>query len=203
MARLAAWVLVLASLSGCIGRSPRTEFYVLSSSVSTPAATRAPTEGAAPPVLAIEPVGLPRYLDRPQIARRVGPTELEYDEFRRWAGGLRAEVGRVLVSDLGLLLADRAVRVVPQVSSFDSDYRLLVDVERFEAGPGDEVTLAARWAVLAAGVRDPLEVSRLRVVESVGSGASDGVVEAHAAALGALSRAIAADVRAVLGAAGR
>ena len=43
---------------------------------------------------------MPGALDRPQIARRLGPNQLEYAENERWAGPLDDMIRRVLAADL-------------------------------------------------------------------------------------------------------
>jgi len=51
-------------------------------------------EGA---VLALGPVRLPEYLDRPQIATRSEGNEVRLHETERWAGSLQEDVSRVMV----------------------------------------------------------------------------------------------------------
>jgi hypothetical protein len=179
-------------LGGCLGRSPTPEFYSLRA--TEPSATVA-TAGSTGVAVGVGPVRLPRYLERPQLARRAGESEIVYDEFRRWAGGLDAELLRVVGANLAALLETQRVVVYPAEAPFPLAFRVQIDVERFEPGPGDEVTLNARWVVTPGGPGDALAVERTDVVQAARSGGAADLAAAHSAAAAALSRAIADRLR--------
>jgi uncharacterized lipoprotein YmbA len=179
--------------AGCLGRSPTTEYYSLRAlSADAGDAAPAPADGVA---LGLGPAELPRYLDRPQIARRSGESGIVYDDFRRWAGRLDAELLRVLAANLSVLLPTDRVAVYPGDAPFPLEYRVLLDVERFEAGPDDVVTLRARWVILSAGDGETLAVGRTDVGQPARSESVQDLVAAHSAAADTLSRAIAARLR--------
>jgi uncharacterized lipoprotein YmbA len=189
---LARLVLGVLLFGGCLGRSPTTEFYSLRAVEVATRASTAQDEGVA---IGVGPVRLPRFLQRPQLARRSGESEIQYDEFRRWAGGLDDELVRVLGANLSTLLETERVVVYPAEAPFPLAYRVIIDVERFEAGPDDAVTLNARWVVLPGGPGDALAVQRTDLVQAARSGAPADLVAAHSAAAAALSRAIADRLR--------
>lgn len=189
---LARLLLGALLLGGCLGRSPATEFYSLRAVEMSTRASTAPDGGVA---IGVGPVRLPRFLERPQLARRSGENEIRYDEFRRWASGLEADLVRVLGANLSSLLETERVVLYPDEAPFPLAYRVIVDVDRFEAGPDDVVTLNARWVVLPGGPGDALAVQRTDLVQAARSGAPADLVAAHSAAAAALSRAIADRLR--------
>ncbi len=94
-------VLILAGIVSACGSSPPTHFYTLS---TQPAPAPADPAGYPMRTVALGEVKLPDALDRPQIARQIGPNQLEYAEADRWAGPLDDMMRRVLAADLRPLL---------------------------------------------------------------------------------------------------
>ena len=82
---------VLILVAGCLGRSPNVRLFTLGSQVQLERSERAPDLAVL-----IGPVRLPSYLERPQIARRLGGGEVELDEFNRWVGGFEENLIRAL-----------------------------------------------------------------------------------------------------------
>jgi len=95
----------------------------------------------------ITQVGIPDYLNRPQIATRIGPNEIRYDEFNRWAGPLKENIARVLLANLIRLLGTERVVMDTWLTRVPVDYQVWVEVIRFDAGPKGDVNLTAKWAL--------------------------------------------------------
>jgi uncharacterized lipoprotein YmbA len=189
---LGACALGLLVVAGCLGRSPKTTFYML-----TPLPPAASVSSAAPdggPALGVGPVGLPRYLDRPQIVTRQG-SQLTYDELHRWAGSLESELLRVLGSNLALLLETDRVAVYPAEPRFADAIRVVLEVDRFDGERDEAVTLQARWILTTQGRDEPLAVGTSNISEPVASRHSKDLVAAHSRAVAALSRDIADRIR--------
>lgn len=176
-------------LAGCVGKSPRVAYYNLS-----PVVTPAPMPLASAPAIAVGPADLPRALNRSQIATRLGPNQVEYDEFHRWAGSLTADFLSVAASNLGRLLATDRVIVYPAPPAFDIDYRVLFDVVRFEADADGDVTLEARW-ILQSGEGETLDVGSVRAVEPAAPEDYAARAAAHSAAVGAVCQEVAGRIR--------
>lgn len=187
-----AMALGLAGLAlGCLTRSPAVEFYTLGASEASSDARAA--EGA--PAVVVGPLSLPRYLDRPQLARRSEGNRIVYDETRRWAGPLGGEVLRVLGANLMTLIPSDRVVAYPIQPPFPVDYRVLIEIERFEAGAGDVVTLHARWSILPGSGGSAISLGRVALEEPAASGKPADIVAAHSAAAAGLSRALAGTLR--------
>ena len=75
----------LLSAAGCsLGRSPRPDFYMLSSPAENNVLSG--KEKISGPRVAIGPVAIPGYLDRPQLFLRDGnDVKVELAEFNHWS----------------------------------------------------------------------------------------------------------------------
>ena len=148
--------------------------------------------------VAVGPVRIPDYLDRPQIVTSSGDNEIRLAEFDRWAGSLDEDVVRVLVSNISALLpADRFFVTrwisVPQSVSA-ATYRVEVDITRLEGTPGKSVFLEAQWSLFhkEKGILLKRKSSISREVNGAGY---EAFVAALSNTLEGLSREIAEAIR--------
>ncbi len=178
-------LLLLAAASGC-GRSPAVNFYTLAAMAPEAASTAAASHSVA-----VGPVTLPELVDRPQLVIRVAASRVDILETHRWAEPLKNEIPRVLAENLARLLRPARVSTYGQSASRDAEYRVLVDIQRFESVPGDGVTIEALWSVRRTAVGAVPGKGRSIVREpAVGTG-YEALVAAHGRALAAISRDIA------------
>lgn len=179
-------------LTGCIGgRSPAVQFYNLSPMVT---ASGAPTADAGP-AIAVGPVIFPRSLRRSQLVIRTGPNSVELDEFHRWAGSLESDFLDVLGGNLGALLSTDRVAVYPAEARFPLDYRVVLDVDRFDGSPGGTLVLSVRWAISTGELGEAVIVRQSTIEQPVTGDSVDALVQAHDAAVAQLSRQIADQIR--------
>ena len=156
------------ALAGCLGTSRPARFYTLE-----PLQARSvPGSTAADAALAVGPVELPDYVDRPQIVTRAGANELLIAEFDRWGGSLGEQVANALVATLRDCLASRQIAVVQWRSAIlpgGTPHRVAVSISRFDGVPGQSVVLQARWELIAQkdGKVESLEVKDASVTEEV------------------------------------
>ena len=186
---LLAVILAVAWLLPACTTTPQADFYTLDS------ADRVSSGARSQLVVAIGPVDLPQYLDRPHIVSRTGGNRLRVDEFNRWAGSLEEDVTRVLTRRVGDRLGTLRVYGYPSRVVVDTDYRVAVDVRAFDGVLGGEVVLEASWAVLddRAG-----RVVQTRQASYRGVAQGDGY-DAYTAALTALLGQLGDDLAAVIG----
>ena len=163
--------------------------------VAHPGTARA-TAAAAAPAIVVGPVTLPELVDRPQLVVRVAANRVAILESQRWAEPLNSEIPRVIAEDLGRLLGSSRVSSYLQHSGPAADFRVLLDIERFEASPGEAVSVEAGWSLHRGAAGTP-ETGRIRVREPVRGEGYDALVAAYGRALLAVSadlaRAIQAD----------
>jgi uncharacterized lipoprotein YmbA len=178
-----------AAPTGC-GRTAKAQFYML-----TPTATEA---SATSPSIAVVvgPVTVPGSVDRPQFVVQTSPNTVTLDEFNRWASPLADNIARVVASDLAVLLGTSHVAVAP-ATGFTADYRVVIDVQRFESTPGSSVLVEALWAVRKTGGQS--QSGRTVATETVSGATFDALAAAHSRALATVSNDIAAAIRAEAG----
>jgi uncharacterized protein len=184
-------VLTISSLTGCAS-SPNESFYTLSAGV--PANGVTPASGESAYSVAVGPITLPEVVDRPQIVLRAGPNEVIIVELHRWAGSLRSEIPRIIADNLTADLNVKRVAAYPQSAGDIADYRVLVDIQRFDSTMGESVTIDALWTVKRVS-DGALRTGRSIVRESTGGGSYDAVVAAHSRALATISHEIAGAIR--------
>jgi len=133
----------IAILSGCIGGSSlAVRFYVLSpiTDVETPAASK-------PLAVEISTMYLPQYLDRPHIVTRSGDNRLKILQGHQWGGNLRKDMVRTLAVNLSQLLGTPNVSIAPHRSSTLADYRVSIEILKFEKDTDEHVKLSAQWQI--------------------------------------------------------
>ena len=184
---LPAALLAVALLSGC-GTSPNATFYTLGA-IEAPA----PGEAKAAYTVAIGAVTVPEMLERPQIVTRSGANQVTINEFERWAGPLKSEIARTIAENLTKLLGGASVFTYPQSASVNADYRVLVDVQRFDSTPGEAATIEVLWQVRPA--KGEPKNGRSVAREAVQGKDYDALVAAHNRALATVSSEIAAAIR--------
>lgn len=191
--------LLVIILAGCAS-SPSSKFYQLNSLQNSTSITRdvSPEQNI---IIAIGPVRIPDYLDRPQIVTRAGKNELKLSEFDRWAGSLESDVTRVLVEDIsGLLPADRfsVIRWIPYaVGRVPISCRVEVLVDRFEGTLRDSVLPKAQWNVFSHDRSLLLKMESL-IREQINGNGYDALVAAMSSALERLSRDVSEGIMSVL-----
>ena len=186
---LAAIVSVLLC-QGCAGQSGPTTFYTLSPIETAPSGEAAFSIGDVN--IGIGPVTFPSELDRQRIVTRSGRNRLEIDEFHRWGGSLENNFVRVLIENLSQLLASERIMAHPWERIFRPDFRVVMDIRRFDGRLGEYASLNATWMLVRAGSDKPLVVRQTIVQEAVSAEGYDALVAAQSAAAATLSREIAA-----------
>lgn len=186
----AAVFLTISSLTGC--SSPREAYYTLSAAGAINGA--APAGGESAYSVAVGPITLPEVVDRPQFVLRTGPNEVTFVELHRWAGPLKSEIPRIIADNLAADLNVKRVAAYPQSAGDNADYRVLVDIQRFDSTVGESVTIDALWTVKRAS-DGALQTGRSTAQESGSGGTYDAMVAAHSRALATISREIADAIR--------
>ncbi len=144
-----AFLFCLAILvGGCssLGRSPRPDFYMLSS----PAESHVSQEHIrlTGPRVAIGPVTIPGYLDRPQLfVRKTNDVTVLLEEFNQWSEPLGSGITRVLCDVITMRLQPRNGMAFPLRAAFQPQWRVSVDIGRLDGAPGEEVILDALWSL--------------------------------------------------------
>jgi hypothetical protein len=118
-------------------------------------------------------------------------------EFDRWAGSLKNDITRVLSENLTLLLSQNSVFVSPWGWVNASDYRITVDIGRFDIMPEGNVLLTAQWTIIG---KDGIKILLAResiVTEPITAPTYKTRVSSMSGALEKLSRDIAEGIKTV------
>jgi uncharacterized lipoprotein YmbA len=189
IARRTAYLISLAFIAAAAGCSTApARFYSLD---STATADSAPAAHAS---VMVGPVTIPASVDQPEFVVRVAANRVEVDEFNRWVSPLGDGIARAVAGDLVVLLGSPDVAAA-QLANFNPDYRVTIDVQRFESIRGDAAVVEAVWTVrkTAGGeTRSGRTVAR----EPVQGQGFDALAAAHSRALTKMSGDIAAAIRA-------
>lgn len=141
---IAACLLVTACSS-----TPASRFYALSSVNTTEYVKHQQVKDRG--IIAIGPIRIPEYLDRPQIVTRSGNSELMLAEFHRWGGSLDNDLKRVIPENIAQKLDSAGYLVinwpVPGEGNMPVQYRVAIDILQFEGSPGGTVTLKCQWGI--------------------------------------------------------
>ena len=134
--------ITLLLLSGC-SSSPTPTFYHLEEAASVQ--LTGVGQGIA---VGVGPVNVAPYLDRPQIVTRAPGFQLKLSEFNRWAEPLKTTVGRVIIINLSNQLpSNRVFRYPSREKTIPLDYRVAIDIPRFDGDLAGNATLTARWTL--------------------------------------------------------
>ena len=178
--------LVAIVAAGCSTAPSR--FYALD---STAVADGAPAAHAA---VMVGPVTVPAGVDRPEFVVQVAPNRDEVDEFNRWVAPLNDAIARAVAGNLVVLLGTPDV-ATETLANFIPDYRVTIDVQRFESIQGQAAILEAVWNVrkmVGGQTRSGRTVAR----EPVQGQGFDALAAAHSHAIAKMSAEIAAAIRA-------
>jgi uncharacterized lipoprotein YmbA len=122
---------------------PPTQFYVLEP-LSQPVSLTTDKKRQ----IGIGPVSLPTLLERKQIVTRLPDNSVQIAEFHQWASPLKDNVAEVLTHNLAALQADDLIRAYPWSAYGAVDYRIIIDITRFDTCPEQSVNLEANWTIM-------------------------------------------------------
>lgn len=186
-------VLVAILIAGC-ATTPTYTFYTLSAMQAVdPTPQAAYRDGDA--TISLNLASFPSYLDRPQIVTRPTAHTLAIHEFRRWGGSLEADFVRVLGENLSILLDTQHIFLPRQNVPFTIDYRVAIDVKRFDGDLGGQVVLDVDWMIITQAHKERVVVKKSVIREAVDSRDYESLVSAQSQAVEKLSREIAAAFR--------
>lgn len=187
---LAGVALALELTVGCSITSPRpdlSQYYVL----TTIAGLAAPPVTRRPPAIGLGPINLPGYLDHNEMVTRVGPNQLDLSPTDRWAEPVDQNFKNVLARNLGQLIGTDQIVQFPWYSNAKLDYKIELNVTRFDADQSGLVTLNAKWIIREASNGRILLVHESALTRPASSTSTAAEVAVLSQSLGSLSQAIA------------
>ena len=157
--RFCATVFAALSLltAGC--SSPPSKLYLLSSQATAPQSETAARTGALPPSYGSSiptgtggrfvgvAVSVPDYLDRLDIVERTGANEVKPIYSAQWGESLSVTASRAVTEDLTALLPGDDIIMLPSRTRRLFDYRVNLDLTRFESDGAGNAVLVGRWSI--------------------------------------------------------
>lgn len=192
--RLAIAAVVFAAGCGSIlaPRPDLSKFFILT---ALEAGHKPIPASATQLAIGLGPVKFPAYLDHNEIVTRVAPNRLEFSETDRWAEPLDSNFRQVLATDVAAQLANAQIVPFPWYGTARLDYKVEVNVDRFERDESGNAQLIAHWTIRDGGTNKLLVARDSRISESAKSAATADSVAAMSAGLEDLSVQIASEVR--------
>ncbi len=192
------WFVFVAGLLfalGCTATTEKARFYKLNS-LTSPESIAHTQETGGGVAFGIGPIKFPDHLDRPEIVTRTSGNALQLAEFDRWAGSLEKDFSRILAENLSILLSTDYVFMFPFTQAAPIDYKVAVEVVRFDGELGKSATLIARWTILEGGEQKELKsVRRSSITEPADSKSYEAMVAALSRTVEDLSREIAETIK--------
>lgn len=171
-------------LAACATSAPTEHDFTLSVEAPAQAMQEMPNVS-----IAVTAARVPEMYDRPQLVVRASDNRVRLLEQERWAEPLKSAIPRVVAADLGRLLGTARTTAYPAAESRDTGYRVTLDVQRFDATPGQGADLDIAWRV--HGLPDgPAREGRTTAHEAAG-GEYEALVAAQSRALATVSRDVA------------
>ena len=181
---------VTLATAGC-ARTPPPNFYLL----EEPAGSRLSglDRGMA---IGFGPLNLAGYLDRPNVVTRLTDHELQLSDFNRWAEPLKESILRVIGVNLSNMLETTRIYEIPwRNKEMPLEFRVEIDIPRFDGCLGGDALLAARWTLYGRDEKALVTRVSLITVASGGDG-YDRLIGAQNQALRKLSQEIVDAIRA-------
>lgn len=192
------WFVFFAGLFlalGCTATTEKARFYKLNSLTSPESTANAQGTGGSV-AIGIGPIKFPDHLDRPEIVTRTSGNALQLAEFHRWAGSLEKDFSRILAENLSVLLSTDYIFIFPFTQAATIDYRVTVEVVRFDGELGKNAVLTARWTVVEEAEKKELKSVRRSNITKPAEGKSyEAMVAALSRTVEQLSQEIAETIR--------
>lgn len=174
----------LIFLAAC-GATLKESFYTLSGPQAP-----VPAGSATSLSVFVGPVTVPEAVDRLSMVLRTAPNQVEISDSHLWAEPLKSAIPRALAETLMRELGTPNVRATRTGASGEMDYRVTIEVQRFESSTQAGATLDALWSVTGKGKS---RTGRSTYTEPGSDPA--GLAAAHSRALERLGRDIAAAIK--------
>lgn len=179
---------LLLAAAACGSPAPKERYFTLA----------APDRAGAPPAsdkpsIFVGPVSVPEAVDRTQMVIITGPNQVDVSDEDRWAELPRNAIAGVIAETLGRELGTSRVFSSRAASGTPVDYRVSIEVRRFDSSLADGATIDAVWTVTSPS--GPARNGHALAHEPAASHDPAGVAAAHGRALERIARDIARTIR--------
>lgn len=181
-----------ASLLAACGTPAKLSYYTLTAQETA--------RGSAPQASALKiyvgPVTIPEGVDRPQMVVRTSPNQVRIEDLERWAEPLKAGIPRLVAETLGRQLAPSDVMTSRQSATLDFDFRVALDIDRFDFSAGEGAAVDATWTIRGPKMA-AAKTGHTRSREPAGGGDAQAMAAAQSRAVEKIASDIAEAIRAL------
>ena len=181
-------VCVFGFLTACAS-TPPTHFYTLEPLSQNQAKVSATV--AKKLLIGIGPLSLPTLLDRRHIVTRTENNSIEIADFDQWAAPLKDNIIAVLSKNVATLQPNMMVRGYPWSVYGDMDYRVIIDITRFETQRPKSVSLEANWAIMEEKNHKIINNGQTKIEQSLSNESYDSMAQGLSKLLSDFSQQIA------------
>ena len=148
----------IISLTASCASTPPTTFYVLETQ-SQPVVRAA--KSVKKHIIGIGPLSIPALLERKQIITHTDQNTVKIAEFHQWAAPLKDSIAQVLTQNLTALQSHNVIRAYPWSAYGPVDYRIVIDIVRFDTQPGQTANIEAQWSIINEKTQDIVTFDQL------------------------------------------
>jgi uncharacterized protein len=185
------FMIFVVAIGGClsISNSPESRFYMLSALEKGPSAKTC--EIPQDVVIAIGPVKIPEYQDRPQIVTQNKDNMLKFAEFDRWGEPLGTALERIIFEDLVVMLPAATLKMFPCSSAIPVKYQVIVNVTQLQSQLDKDMLLMVDWSIIDAKNSSMLLSRKSQFRQAINPHNYSGLTKALSATCASLSGEIA------------
>jgi uncharacterized lipoprotein YmbA len=136
-------LLFIAIVLTACANTPETHFYTLEVLITN----QTNTQKKPVRTIGIGPLTLPELLNRPQIIMH-DSNHVSVAEFHHWALPLKESVLQVLKQNMANLQPDKVIWSYPWSAYGDVQYRVIIDINRFDTDFAQNAVLDVNWAIM-------------------------------------------------------
>jgi uncharacterized lipoprotein YmbA len=177
-------ILCLGVLLGACAATPPTNFYLLEA--QNPVSTS--TANAKKRLIGIGPLTIPALLERRQIVTRKANNSIEMAEFHQWAAPLKDNILSVLSKDVAAQQGNIIARPYPWSAYGEMDYRIIIDITRFDSQLGKSANLEASWAIMDESNHSIISNGESKITQPLNDANYENVVQVMNKLLGDFSQ---------------
>jgi len=194
MRKLIACTIFVFILTGCIsvGNTPAPRFYMLHAASSGQVAEK--FNIAPDGVIAIGPVEIPGYQDRPQIVTQDKFRMLNFAQLDRWGEPLDDALTRIILEDLTAMLPKATFGIFPCNFAIPVKYQVIMEVVRLESELNQDLLFVGQWSIVDAKSKEMSFSKRSEFRQAINPHNYAGLIDALSIVCASLSAEIAQEL---------
>lgn len=141
MKKIVALILLLPTLTACLGSTPNSRFYMLENAKNPAVVSDKKIN------IAVQDVNFPQYLDRPQIVlQQPDNPEIKIAEFDRWAADFGTMLQNRLIDNLQSALPNADIK--PLAFGNKPKFIVKLTIEKFGGWLNENAYLQGNWQIV-------------------------------------------------------